>query len=222
MMAENEERDGNQNPEDYDNYLRSKSLEELHGILLSLDREQYPERFQSIKKRISVLDLSPDLPLTLISSLNTSFYKHSYLFWFAFIAIYLISGFLSIKDARFLLMMLIVSAWLVIYGLVRRFLLKKKGIAGSVNYDFMDEVWKGSSYLLIKNKGTVDNIALEDINNIDYTTIMANPNRVTIYLKNSCKFGSEITFAVTPSIIPLRKNKDILDLMDKVNKARFK
>jgi hypothetical protein len=49
---------------------------------------------------------------------------------------------------------------------------------------------------------------------------MTSPNRVTLSLRIPCKFGSEVTFSSPSGWIPLKSNKKIIELIDRVDKAK--
>jgi len=87
-------------------------------------------------------------------------------------------------------------------------------------FDLMDEVFDDSiSCLLIRNKSTEERIDYKSIKNISYSVI-TNPPRVTLSLRTPCKFGNEVSFIPQMSWVPFKKSKDILELIDRVDKLR--
>lgn len=86
-------------------------------------------------------------------------------------------------------------------------------------FDLMDEAYDEGSSLLFKNNGKSVRINLSDIKNVSYTVVI-NPPRVTLSLRHKTEFGDEITFSPPASFIPLRKNKDIVELIDRIDRAR--
>lgn len=86
-------------------------------------------------------------------------------------------------------------------------------------FDLMDEAYDEGSSLLFKNNGKSVRINLTDIKNVSYTVVI-NPPRVTLSLRHKTEFGNEITFSPSASLIPFRKNKDIVELIDRIDRAR--
>ncbi len=86
-------------------------------------------------------------------------------------------------------------------------------------FDLMDEVYDEGSSLLFKNKGKTVRVNLSDIKNVSYT-VLINPPRVTLSLRHKTEFGDELTFSPPGSLIPFKKNKDILELIDRIDRAR--
>jgi hypothetical protein len=107
-------------------------------------------------------------------------------------------------------MLFIVPVFLAFVGY---FIMKK------MVWDLVDEVYDEGESLLFKNNGKQERISLREIKNVSYTT-MANPPRVTISLRRRSVFGSEVSFSPQVSMIPFRKNPDIEDLIDRVDRAR--
>ena len=86
-------------------------------------------------------------------------------------------------------------------------------------FDLIDEVYDEGASLLFKNKGKEVRVNLKDIKNVSYTA-MGNPNRVTLSIRHKTAFGDELTFSPPQSWIPFKKNKDIEELIDRIDKAR--
>lgn len=86
-------------------------------------------------------------------------------------------------------------------------------------FDLADEVYDEGESLLIRNKGKEVRVNLKDIKNVSYAPMM-NPPRVTLSIRYSTKLGDELSFAPPVSWNPFRKNKDIAELIDRIDKAR--
>jgi hypothetical protein len=131
--------------------------------------------------------------------------------WFGFLAVFFIVSIIGLlAKAQIPIAFLILPVAMGIFGY---FLMR------ALVFDLMDEVWDEGSSLLIKNGGIEERISLRNIKNISYTTF-TNPNRVTLSLRVPGQFGSEVSFCPLASWIPFRKNKDIVDLIERVDKAR--
>jgi hypothetical protein len=86
-------------------------------------------------------------------------------------------------------------------------------------FDLMDEVWDEGTTLLVRNKNKEERIYFKNIKNISYS-VMTSPNRLTLSLRTPCQFGNEVSFSPPTSWVPFRKNEDIIELIDKVDKLR--
>ena len=86
-------------------------------------------------------------------------------------------------------------------------------------WDLIDEVYDEGTVLLFKNRGTEFRVNLKDIKNVSYTT-MVNPPRVTLSIRYLTDLGDELSFSPPTSWIPFKKNKDIEELVDRIDKAR--
>lgn len=88
-------------------------------------------------------------------------------------------------------------------------------------WDLMDEVYDGGDFLLVKNRGQEERIALSNIMNVS-ASVMVNPPRITLRLATRGKFGDEIAFSpMRPfTLDPFAKNKIAEDLIVRVDQAR--
>jgi hypothetical protein len=148
-----------------------------------------------------------------ISSKGTFYYKRMFpAIWFGFLGIFIVISFIGgAFDKGPKLPLLIIPLIMAVFGY---FFMKK------LVFDLVDEVFdEGSGCLLVKNNNTEQRIDYQNIKNISYT-VMTNPNRVTLSLRYPCKFGNEVSFSSQMSWVPFRKNKDIIELINKVNKIR--
>jgi hypothetical protein len=150
-----------------------------------------------------------------ISAGKTVFYKRVFpLLWTAMIALFLGLVVMTARSGhgvplRALIVPLLALAigWFVIRRLVS---------------DLADEVWDEGDALRVRFGPDEERIALADIVNIGYTT-MVNPARATLTVRNPGRFGREVTFC------PLqqgffgslrRTNPLITDLIERVDAAR--
>ncbi len=90
-------------------------------------------------------------------------------------------------------------------------------------WDLMDEVYDGGDYLLVKNGGKEERIAISNIMNVS-ATMAVNPSRITLRLATPGRFGKDVSFSpVRPmSLDPFRKNPVADNLIERVDKARRK
>jgi hypothetical protein len=147
-----------------------------------------------------------------LSSKTTFIFKKLFpLFWFGFLTIFLCVGiFTSIKGSGPGPIFIVVPLGMMAFGY---FLMKK------LVWDLIDEVYDEGTALLFKNKGSEFRVSLKDIKNVSYTT-MTNPPRVTLSIRYQTELGDELTFSPPANWIPLKKNKDIVLLIDRIDKAR--
>ena len=83
----------------------------------------------------------------------------------------------------------------------------------------MDEVWDDGSSLIVRNKGKEVCVRYADIRNVSYSPFM-NPPHVTLSVRRETEFGSELTFSAPICLVPLRKHRDIAELIDRIDQAR--
>jgi hypothetical protein len=147
-----------------------------------------------------------------LSSKSTFFYKRIFpAIWFGFLVFFIVTGlFADGKDITADVMIFIVPAFMAVIG----YLLMKNLV-----FDLMDEVYDEGSSLLFKNKGKTVRVNLADIKNVSYAVVVS-PPRVTLSLRCKTEFGDEISFSPPASLIPFKKNKDIVELIDRIDRAR--
>ena len=110
-------------------------------------------------------------------------------------------------------MFVLIPICMAIFGY---FILKK------LVWDLIDEVYDEGTTLLFRNKGkeiTEARVNLRDIKNVNYST-MTNPPRVTMSIRYVTDLGDELSFSPPASWIPFKKNKDIEELIDRIDRAR--
>jgi len=86
-------------------------------------------------------------------------------------------------------------------------------------FDLIDEVYDEGETLLFREGGKEVRVSLGDIKNVSYSPMM-NPPRVTVSIRYTTELGDEISFSPPASFIPFRKNKDIEELIDRIDRAR--
>jgi len=147
-----------------------------------------------------------------LSSSGTFFYKRIFpVIWFGLIIVFISTGlFVDIKDKNADIMIFVAPVIMAVVG----YLVMKKMI-----FDLLDEVYDEGLTLLFKNGGKSVRVNLTDIKNVSYL-VMVNPPRVTISLRFKTEFGDELSFSPPASLIPFKKNRDILELIDRIDRAR--
>jgi hypothetical protein len=86
-------------------------------------------------------------------------------------------------------------------------------------FDLVDEVVDEGNSLVVKNRGKSDRIALSDIRNVSYSTLI-NPSRVTLSLRKPSVFGDEVTFCAPLCLVPLASHPVINKLIERIDAAR--
>ena len=86
-------------------------------------------------------------------------------------------------------------------------------------WDLADEVTDLGDALQVRIGSEEDRIPLSNIINVSYSYMM-NPQRVTLTLRAPSRFGQEISFSPPASLVPLRRNPAILELIQRVDGAR--
>jgi hypothetical protein len=151
--------------------------------------------------------------MTRISSRVTFLYKRIFpIFWFGFLAVFVATAFLSGQGVQKDPLFLVIPCAMGVLGF---YLLKK------LVWDLVDEVYDDQDFLLVRNHGEEERVALSNIMNVNATSLV-NPPRVTLRLVTPGRFGEEITF--TPvrgfNINPFAKNPIVEDLIVRVDRAR--
>ena len=133
------------------------------------------------------------------------------LFWFGILAIVLVTVIYS-KAYEQAPMSLLMPIFMAIFGY---FIMKK------LVWDLVDEVFDCGDYLLVKNRGQEERVALTNIMNVSATT-MVNPPRITLRLVNPGRFGAEIAFSPAQPLTlnPFAKNAVAEELISRVYRAR--
>lgn len=151
-----------------------------------------------------------------LSSKSIYFYKIIFpTIWFGFLAFFIFVGFLenqkrNTSDIVALFMPIIVPLVMAVIGY---FFMKK------LVFDLINEVYDEGASLLFKNGQKEVRVNLRDIKNVSYST-MVNPPRVTLSIRHKTVFGDELSFSPPISFIPFKKNRDVLELIDRIDKER--
>jgi len=139
------------------------------------------------------------------------FYKKVFpIAWFGFIAVFILTA----AVRRQSLIILAGPLFMAVFGF---FMMK------NLLWDLVDEVYDCGDFLLIRNHGDEENVALSNIMNVSATTAV-NPPCITLKLVTPGKFGQEIAFSpVTQfTLNPFAKNQIVEDLIVRVDQARSK
>ena len=142
----------------------------------------------------------------------TFFYKRIFpIFWFGFlilfIAIPLFFG--GVRDGPPPFPFLVVPLIMMGFGY---FIMKK------LVFDLVDEVWDEGETLLIRNRGEEEHVALRDIKNVSYSTVI-NPPRVTLSVRQPTTFSDQIAFVAPVRLVPFSTSPIINDLIERVDRA---
>jgi hypothetical protein len=147
-----------------------------------------------------------------ISSTWTFFNKKLFpLLWFGFLTFFVVTMVLTgVPNAD--PMFLIVPALMALFGF---FLMKK------LVWDLVDEVYDCGDFLLIRNRGEEDRVALANVMNVNASTFVK-PPRITLRLRDPGKFGQEVSFSPVTgfSLNPFAKSQVAEDLIVRVDQPR--
>jgi hypothetical protein len=147
-----------------------------------------------------------------LSSKSTVFYKKIFpAIWFGFLGVFvLVSISEQSKQNEFDIMFIAIPILMAVIGyfIMKRFV-----------FDLIDEVYDEGSSLLFKNSGKEVRVRLTDIKNVSYS-LKVNPPRVTLSLRHQTELGDELSFSPPISFIPFKKNRDIEELIGRIDKAR--
>ncbi len=151
-----------------------------------------------------------------ISSRQTFFLKNVFpVFWFGFLFLLLMLPMIGARtNIRKELGFMVVPILLAVFG---SFIMKK------MVWTLADEVYDCGDFLLVRNRGEEENVALSNIMNVSATTFI-NPPRITLRLVTPGKFGQEIAFSpIRPfTLNPAAKDPVSEDLIVRVDQARSK
>lgn len=148
-----------------------------------------------------------------LSSKSTFFLKRVFpAIWFGFIIFFVLTTLFAGQNNK-MSDMIMISISAIFMAAIGYFMMKY------LVFDLMDEVYDEGLSLLFKNHGKTVRVNLSDIKNVSYTVVL-NPPRVTINLRHKTEFGDELSFSPPASLIPFRKNKEIVELIDRIDNAR--
>ena len=143
----------------------------------------------------------------------TFFYKRIFpAFWFGFLILFVAVAlfFVGAPDGPPPFPFLVVPLIMLGFGY---FVMKK------LVFDLVDEVWDDGETLLIKTRGQEERVALRDIKNISYSTVI-NPPRVTLSVRQPTTFGDQIAFMAPVRCVPFTTSPVINELIDRIDQAR--
>jgi hypothetical protein len=147
-----------------------------------------------------------------LTSKSTFFFKRVFpIIWFGFLGVFIvIPSLASGKGNGPAVMFFIMPIIMAIFGY---FIMKK------LVFDLVDKVYDEGPTLLFRNKGKEVRVNLKDIRNVSYST-MVSPHRVTLSIRYKTELGDELSFSPPMSFIPFKKNPDIEELIDRIDRAR--
>ena len=151
-------------------------------------------------------------PMKQLSSRRAWFYKRLFpVLWFGVLGVVgigmLVSG-VAVRQPQ----ILIGPCMMAVIGFV---------VMKQLIWDLVDEVLDAGDYLIVRNGGQEEHVALSNIMNVSATTMM-NPPRITLRLVTPGKFGSEISFSpVVPFGLRLSRRSPVADdLIERAYRAR--
>ena len=86
-------------------------------------------------------------------------------------------------------------------------------------FDLVDEVWDDGDSLIVRNAGKEERIPLTEIRNVSYS-VLVNPPRVTLSLRQPNNLGSEVTFCAPLQLVPFSTSPIINELIDRIDAKR--
>jgi hypothetical protein len=149
-----------------------------------------------------------------LSSKTTFFNKRVFpVIWFGFLALFVIAGLAASLQKRESppLQFLIVPVLMAVFGYI---------FMKHLVLDLVDEVWDAGNELIVRNNRQEDRIPLSNIMNVSHMTFM-NPPRITLTLRQPCRFGKEITFSPPASLLAFfSKNLIATELIERIEAVR--
>ena len=148
-----------------------------------------------------------------LSSKSTFFNKRVFpAIWFGFIGLFVVVSVAGmIAKNEFPLQFLIVPVLMAAFGY---FMMKHLVL------DLVDEVWDAGNELIVKNNRQEERIQLSNIMNVSHMTFM-NPPRITLTLRQPCRFGKEVTFSPPVGLFAFfSKNPIATELIERIDAVR--
>src|SRR5665213_14164 len=147
-----------------------------------------------------------------ISSRATFLYKRVFpLIWFGFIVLFVLTDLSAARRTPLqLIPFLAVPLLMAVFGYI---------LFRNLLFNLVDEVWDSGDELVVKNAGVEERIALKNIINVGFST-MINPEHVTLTLREPSRFGKEITFSPPRRFMPFARSPIINGLIERVDQAR--
>lgn len=105
--------------------------------------------------------------------------------WFGFLSVFLAVGFYQFLKGGAPISVLIVPTVMMAFGytIMRIFI-----------FDLVDEAYLYDDWVIVRNAGDEDRFPVTNILNVD-SSFMTNPERITLTLRQPCKFGGNVTFS---------------------------
>ncbi|MES9945194.1 MAG: hypothetical protein ABW080_09590 [Candidatus Thiodiazotropha sp.] len=144
-----------------------------------------------------------------ISGSNIYFKKIFPIFWFGFIAFFIINSFGSGATDESP-MFLAIPIFMAIFGY---FLFK------ILVWDLVDEVYDLGDELLFRKGSKEQRVNLRDVVNIDYAR-MSSPEHIVVNVRNEGPLGKELVFNPPMRFFPFSRNPLIQELIERVDRAR--
>jgi hypothetical protein len=139
------------------------------------------------------------------------FYKRIFpLFWFGFLALFVITDLLVSRRGAVPVPVLVVPVVMAIIGFM---------VFRQMLFSLVDEVWDDGNALVVRNGGSEERVMLSNIMNINFTT-MSNPQRVMLTLRESGGLGKEIAFMSPRRAMLFGRSPIIDELIERVDRAR--
>ena len=144
-----------------------------------------------------------------ISGSNLYFKKLFPLVWFGFLAFFLVISLVA-GAAKESLMFIFIPIFMAIFGF---FLFKK------LLWDLADEVYDEGESLLFRKGDQEQRVYLKDIINISNTQINS-PERVVLHVRSKGAIGKELAFNLPIRFNFFSQNPIIIELIERVDRAR--
>ena len=147
-----------------------------------------------------------------ISSSSIYLYKRIFpIFWFGFLGFFVFVSLLAGDNgngpgAVFVVIPLFMAA----FGY---FIMK------NLIFDLIDEVYDEGNSLLFKSGEREVRVDFREIKNVSYCPFMS-PPRVIISVRHETEFGKELSFSPLSAMNFFRRNKEIEELIDRIDKLR--
>ena len=143
-----------------------------------------------------------------ISSHLTFYYKRIFpAFWFGFLAIWTFIAIPGVINGKAPFFIIIFPFIMAAFGY---FLMRV------LVFCLVDEAYINEDQIFIKNKSKEVTFPISDILNVD-CTMMTNPERITLTLKNPTELGSEISFSPSMRWFPFFRHPIATELIQKAN-----
>ena len=123
-----------------------------------------------------------------ISSSSTFFYKRILpICWFGIVALVTCTAIPEVVAGRAPIFVLLIPVGMMAFGY---FLMR------ALVFDLVDEVNFDGKEFVVRNAGAEERIALSNVINVDFGEL-TNPERITLTLREPCKFGKQDNFFAT-------------------------